>query len=831
MAQSAGAGAIKRKTPREKRIRKLKRNRLIKAVVALVLTGLFGLSVGIWAITRNLPNPAEFGNRAINQSTKIFDRTGTVLLYEIHGEERRTVIPFDQISDTVKKATLAAEDVSFYSHPAFDWRAILRAVWHNVTRKQGESIQGGSTITQQLVKNAFLTKERSITRKIRELILAIRFERRYSKDEILSFYLNQIPYGANAYGIEAASQTYFKKHASDLTLGEAALLAALPKSPSYYTNHPDELFARQRYILKRMAEEGFITQSQLMKAEKEKLAFNPAPPSGIRAPHFVLYVKQLLEDKYGQEMVEKGGLKVTTTLDWDLQQLAERIVEEGAIQNETKWQASNAALMAEDPKTGQILAMVGSRDYFGTPKPDGCMPGLNCKFDPQVNAAMRLRQPGSAFKPFVYYTAFQKGYTPDTVIFDLPTEFSAENPKCPRAVDYTNTDPDCYHPQNYDGTFRGPVTLRKALAQSLNVPSVKVLYLAGIEQSVETGRNFGITTFDKNAQFYGLSLVLGGGGVKLSDLLHAYTVLADDGMLHLQTPILEIKDSQNNILESYEDHPKRIADPNYVRMVNDILSDSKSREPVFPAGALDIPGYRVAAKTGTSQDSRDAWVFGYTPTLAAGVWVGNNDNSPMDKGGAGISAAGPLWRAFMQEALPRFNAVDFPSAEIARSYKPMLSGNYIITGASGMPEVHSILYYVDKDNPLGPIPSDPGKDPQFQNWEYSVLAWAKDRNLTPEEPIVSPTPSPLPEIVILEPSEGSTATSDELKISAQILNFPSVERVSFFFNGSLIARLNPTSDNLYTLYFVPQSWRAQNEIRIEAVSGRTSISAKRIIIR
>lgn len=786
----------------------------------LIAGAVMGSGFVAWAI-HDLPDPALLQSRQIRQSTKIYDRTGAILLYEVHGEERRTIIPPEDIPDVLKNATIVAEDINFYQHPAFDIRGIIRGVIINPIFR-GARIQGGSTITQQLAKNAFLTPERTITRKIRELFLAIQLERRYSKDEILWLYLNQIPYGSNAYGIEAAAQTHFNKSARDLTLRESVILAALPKAPSFYAANPNELNARVDSILNRMAEHEFITREQADAAKNEIVRFSPFR-QGIRAPHFVMHVKQLLEEKYGLDMVENGGLRVITTLDFELQQLGEVIVERKAAENESRWNVANAALLAQDPKTGQILAMVGSRSFFEQSRPYGCIPGRTCMFDPQVNATMRPRQPGSAFKPFVYYAAFKKGYTPSTVVFDLPTEF---NPNCSAMSVPIVPGAVCYRPQNFDESWRGPVSLRRALAQSLNIPAVKVLYLTGIDTALETARNFGITSLNQPSGFYGLSLALGGGSMKLSELTHAYSVLAHDGVSQPQTAILSVQDAQGNILEEFRDRPRRVAESRYIRLVNDILADSEARLPIFPAGSLDVPGHRVAVKTGTSHDSIDAWVFGYTQSLVMGAWVGNNNNAPISRGGAGVSAAGPIMREFMTQALPQFPQEDFPPAEVLHVAKPMLSGQYAVL-QDGRPKIHSILYYVDRNDPLGPSPSNPMADPQFINWETPVRDWAR----LSFQGIALPEEQQQPEIVILEPQDGAVTNKDEIKIRIQVINLPDVNRVTVSFNGIAVTSLEPTPDNSYSLFFVPANWREENRIVISATSGRTQISRTITIYR
>jgi len=669
----------------------------------------WGLTV-ITKIAKELPSPEQFVNRQISQSTKIYDRTGEILLYEIHGEERRTIIPFEEIPDYVKQATIAAEDQGFYQHAAFDWRAMVRALLVNIIK--GKIVQGGSTITQQLAKNAFLTPERTFTRKIKELILAYWIEKRYSKDEILNLYLNQISYGANAYGIEAASQTYFSKSAKDLNLVEAATLAALPKSPSYYSPwgpHKDELEQRKNYILEEMFKLGFIDKEEKQRAQNTQPKFSNQSLGSIKAPHFVMMIRDYLINKYGEEFVEKGGLKVITTLDWQLQELAEKVVKEGAERNTQLYQGKNAALVAQDPKTGQILALAGSKNYF------------DVENEGNFNVAVQgLRQPGSTLKPFVYLAAFQKGYSPETIVFDLPTEFSSYNNICPLInINFNDNNHLCFHPQNFDGKFRGPVNLRTALAQSINVPSVKVLYLAGLRDVLKTLHDFGINTLTDPSR-YGLSLVLGGGEVKLIEMVDAYSVLAQEGIKHRQSFILEVKDSSGKTLEKYLDQATRVVEPQYPRMINDILSDIEARSGLFQ-NSLNLtifPDREVALKTGTTDDFKDAWAVGYTPSLIVGVWAGNNDNTPMQKQAGSILAAVPIWHEFMVKALENQPIEFFNKPEPVLQSKIMLNGEYI------SPEgIHCILYYVDKNDPLGPPPANPENDPQFLNWELPVRLW------------------------------------------------------------------------------------------------------------
>jgi 1A family penicillin-binding protein len=690
-------------------------------------------------MARELPDPDQFVSRQINQSTKIYDRTGEILLYEIHGEEKRTIIPFEDIPDYVKEATIAIEDQGFYEHPAFDWRATLRAIIVNILK--GRLAQGGSTITQQLARNAFLTPEKTFARKIKELILANWIEKRYTKDKILNLYLNQIPYGANAYGIEAAAQTYFGEPAESLSLAEAAALAALPRAPTYYSPwgpHKEELLQRKNYVLEQMFKAGYIDEEEKNRAQNEKLNFIDKSIGSIRAPHFVMLVRDYLINKYGEDMVEKGGLNVMTTLDWPLQELAERVAREGAERNADLYNGRNAALVAQDPKTGQVLAMVGSKSYSAPSEPAGCEAGKSCQFEGNFNVASQgLRQPGSAFKPFAYATAFKRGYTPDTVVFDLPTEFSTYVNACPLiGIDYFHDNPLCFHPENFDNRFRGPVNLRNALAQSINVPSVKVLYLAGIENSIKTARDFGITTLADPSR-YGLSLVLGGGEVKLLDMVGAYSVFPQEGIRHKQSFILEIKAAGGEMLEKYTDEAAQVIEPQYALLINEILSDVEARSSLFQ-NSLNLtvfPDREVALKTGTTNDYRDAWAIGYTPSLVVGVWAGNNNNQPMQKQAGSILAAVPIWNAFLKEAFLKYPNEAFNKPESVSSDRPMLNGEYITNG-----EAHDILYYVNPANPSGPTPQNPGDNPQYLNWELPVELWLRTQNLAPIISSTSTTP-------------------------------------------------------------------------------------------
>ncbi|MDP3696766.1 MAG: transglycosylase domain-containing protein [Candidatus Taylorbacteria bacterium] len=697
--------------------KKVKTKKLLKLTLTLfvwffVIGTILFLSYFIY-LQRALPDPETIVTRKVGESTKIYDRTGETLLYDIHGEEKRTVIPWEDIPDYIKKATLSSEDSDFYNHRGVDFRGIARAFLTNL--KDVEISQGGSTITQQLIKKALLGDERTVGRKIKELILTIEIERRFSKDELFWMYLNQIPYGSNAYGIEAASKTFFNKPAKALTLNEAAIIASLPKAPTYYSpygSHVDELMIRKDSTLKRMADLGYITPEEYNNAKTEKAAFQ-ADTDKISAPHFVIMVKEYLVSKYGEDAVEKNGLRVITTLDPELQTAAEEAVTKYSVINKEKYKANNAAMAAINPKTGEVLALVGSSDYF------------DIENEGNFNVATAKRQPGSAFKPFAYAVAFRTGYPDGTIVFDVKTEF---NPECSPegTMEKDKFGLDCYHPENYDGRFRGPVTLRNALAQSLNVPSVKTLYLANIENTINLAESMGITTLQDRSRF-GLSLVLGGAEVKLIDLVSAYGVFGNDGLKNQWFIIKRVESATGEVLEESKPEPKRVLESSVARLVNDILSDNNARAPVFGySNPLHLPGREVAAKTGTTQENRDAWVVGYTPSLAVGVWTGNNDNKSMTQAGAGISASGPMWNEFMARAIEKFPVEGFNKPDPVFSNKIMLNGRYVSDQNPNLvQDIHNILYYIDTKNPLGPIPLDPTINPQFKNWEWTVLNYFK----------------------------------------------------------------------------------------------------------
>ena len=577
--------------------------------------------------TPGSPTPRlwDIAERELFQTTRIYDRHG-VLLYEIFEEGRRTWVPLEEIPLALRQATIATEDSTFYTNPGVDWHGILRALWQSLI--YGRPMSGGSTITQQLVRRLMFSPEeraeRSLARKIKEISLALALTRTHSKDEILEMYLNEIYYGHLAYGVEAAAQTYFNKHVSELDLAECALLAGLPQAPGRLDPfiNLEGAKARQRVVLRLMVENGFITSEEAKAAYAQPLKLVP-PEHKMLAPHFVLYVRKQLEEKYGPERVARGGLSVITTLDLRYQRLAEEVARKHIAKLREEHGATNAALVAIQPATGEILAMLGSVDYH------------DASIDGQVNMALSERQPGSSIKPITYVTALQRGLTLATVLWDIPTEIPLGDGRV-------------YRPTNYDGRYHGPVRLRAALANSYNVPAVKLLRKVGIAEMLETAHRMGIRGLQRPPGYYGLSLTLGGGEVSLLDLTTAYATLANQGRYVAPVAILKVVDGQGRVLEEYKGpQPQEALDPRAAYLITDVLSDNAARTPAFGADSPLCLSRPAAAKTGTTSDWRDAWTVGYTPYLAVGVWVGNSDNRPMREL-PGLRGAAPIWHDFME---------------------------------------------------------------------------------------------------------------------------------------------------------------------------------------
>jgi 1A family penicillin-binding protein len=696
-----------------------------------IIIGLFG-----W-YAKDLPTPNKINSRFAAQTTQIFDRNGK-LLYEMHGDKNRILVNFDEIPDNVKNATIAIEDKNFYKHGGFSMTRYISSAVYSVL-SGGKKLQGGSTITQQFVKNALLTNEQTIPRKIKELILSIEIDQMYSKNDILKMYLNEIPYGSNAYGVKVAAKTYFNKDLKDVTLEESAVLAALPQAPTYYSpygNHKDDLLARKDLVLTLMADQGYITREQADEAKKKPIAFSNNPYGSITAPHFVMYVKEKLVEKYGEKMASEGGLKVYTSLDLDKQKAAEKAVADNAAKY-TKMGGSNAALVSIDPKTGQILAMVGSRDFFDQ------------EIDGNVNVTTMDRQPGSSFKPYAYVSTWKKdSWGPGSTLYDFKTDFGGG-----------------YIPSNYDGKDHGVQSMRTALDGSLNIPAVKALYIAGMDETLKTAHDMGITTLNDPSK-YGLSLVLGAGEVKPIDHVAAFGVFAAGGIKQDQSWFVKIEDAKGKTMEEYKQKPgKQVLDPQLAYLMSNVLSDNNARSYIFGTrNSLTMPDRPVAVKTGTTNDYRDAWTVGYTPQIATAVWVGNNNGKLMSKGADGSVVAAPIWQQYMIAAHKGMGVEQFAKPSGIKTVTlDAMTGRQVtsatkqtrtdvfpswykapaaVNGQNQEVKVNKITgKLVNNSCPppaeaiqtstYSPITAEiPAKDPAYSRWNAPVQAWARAAGLS-----------------------------------------------------------------------------------------------------
>ena len=794
--------------------------------IILICISVFFIFVGftaLWIATLNIPDLSSFENRKVTDSTKIYDRTGTILLYDTGTDAKRTTLPLSEISPLVQRATIAIEDANFYNNIGIEPTSIIRAILANIA--SGGYGQGASTITQQVVKNSLLTQDKTISRKIKEWVLAIKLTRMMSKDKILETYLNETSYGGTTFGVEEASQQFFGHPAKDLTLAQAAYLAAIPQAPTYfspYGTHRADLDARHKLVLQRMKDVGMITQADYDAAIKEKVEFLSKNSGSIRAPHFVMFVRDYITQKYGEDAAINGGLKVITTLDYSMQQKAEDAVSKFAPTMAANFNASNTAMVAIDPKTGDILTMIGSRDYFDS------------SIDGNFNIALAQRQPGSTIKPFVYSTLFKKGYTPQTVLFDVPTQFSTQcsvdgKPNNP------NDDPTkvCYSPNDYDLKFEGPLTIKQALAESRNIPAVKALYLAGIKNSIQTAHDMGITSLN-DPDRYGLSLTLGGGEVSLLDMTSAYGVFANDGVRNPYRSVLKVTDSRGNVLEEATTSPSQVLAPEIARQISDILSDPAVRMQSL-AQIADSVGRQVAIKTGTTNDFRDVWILGYTPSLVVGAWAGKNDDTPMSQNVAGLIIS-PLWGAFVSQVAKNFPPENFQSPPPPLTDGPApLRGiwqggvSYKIDSISGklateytpvetqkdlvVPSVHTILQWIDPANPRGAAPADPTKDSQYPYWEYGVRKWFDTWKVAhpefvegatftvPTEKDTVHTPETAPRISIASPVANSIIDPNvPLSLKLQSTGMYPIKKTEVSLNGKYVLT---TENDPLNISFVP----------------------------
>ncbi len=830
-------------------------------IFGLILFGVlaFGLSIAYFSI--GLPDVHDLDKLSVAQSTTIYDREGNVI-YVKHGEENRQYVNYDQIAPTLVDATVAIEDDTYWEHPGFDFSRMVTSGISDVLHMG--ITRGASTITQQYIKLTFLSDEKSISRKIKELILAVQLEQTFDKKKILELYLNKIPYGNTAYGIEKAAQIYFGKHAKDLDLAESATLAGIPQAPSYYNPYgphkystlnkdftPDDLLfrtiksesdlhdnefwrgliganvkitdnntiyiqGRSDLVLKRMLSLGYITQDQMTQAlaEIQKPDFIKPYQDAFKHQHFVFYILDQLEQKYGTDVVENGGLQIYTTLDPKLQDIAENVVKDGALSNEKKYNDKNAALVAIDPKTGQILAMVGSRDYNDT------------SVDGNVNVALRYRQPGSSFKPFAYAQAFYNDYGPGSVVFDAPIQLGSDSPK------------------NFDGKFWGPMTLRKALGQSRNIPAIKAYFLAGGEKPIidlaqRMGIQFQELQSDPNHS-YSYTLAIGSGAVRLLDLVSAYGVFADAGVRQEPTAILKIQNSKGDILEQWQPvDGQPVLDPQIAYLITSILSDKSVRL----SENMTIPGQINAAKSGTSNGyinkngqkiyfPNDLLTIGYTTRLVAGVWTGNNDPSKdgtISLAADGVNTAAPIWKAFMTQALDGTPEEDFPVPDGIKEVQiskasgklpgpltpPDQIGSDIFASFSVPTEIDDSYVQVDTDMLCGKLaneftPPEMIKKVTYENlhdiapypeWEKGAQDWLLQNSGTadPNNPslIMGPPPTEScpgrsaqnyanrPTVSVISPANGSSVVTGS-KIPVQVnANAPSgVDRVEYYLDAN-----------------------------------------------
>lgn len=800
---------------------------LVSTVVFFSLVGLIVFTIFSFLIfAKDLPSPNKLTVRDSSLSTKIYDRNGK-LLYDIYGDKNRALVNWNQLPPYVKQATISIEDKDFYKHQGFSLIGIARSV---LSIFIFHKIEGGSTITQQVVKNTLLSSERTLPRKIKEFILAIQVERKYTKDEILQIYLNEVPYGGTAWGIEAAAQTYFGKEAKDLSLAEAIILAGLPQRPSFYTpfgTNPKAYISRADDVARRMREDGNISRDQEEQLKKDipQVKFSPND-KGILAPHFVFFVRELLVEKYGEKFVEQGGLKVTTTLSYDLQDKAQKIVTE-EIAKLSDLKVGNGAAVVMNPKNGQILAMVGSKDYFAK------------NYDGQVNVAMSLRQPGSALKPFTYATAFKAGYTPSTLLMDVSTEFPGGIGQPP------------YRPVNYDGKFRGPIQVRFALGNSINIAAVKMLALVGVKNMLRTAYDAGLRSLeptDENLKRFGLAITLGGGEVRLLDLTDGYATFAASGKHHDPVAILKVEDKSGKVLEEVKDDSgKDVIGKDISFLISHILSDNNARSLVFgPSSLLVIPGKTVAVKTGTTDDKRDNWAVGYTPSVAVGVWVGNNDNSPMNQQiASGVTGATPIWNRIMSSALSgksdeafgkpdNVNALEIdalggglPCRDLAKRSEYLIRGTEPTRDCLVEKTLDGKDYYVFVE--FDPVSTD-GKN----RWQEGIDAWEQSQGDSkyhpPKELLNQPTQNPDDIKVSISKPHDHDKVDLSFETEADVNTGRKVTKVEFYIDDSIKDTKNDENGPYKFNFSFSESKKGKHKLKIKAYNDAGKDASSEITV-
>lgn len=787
--------------------------------------------------SRDLPEPGKIKTDK-NSSTVFFDRDGKII-YELFKDKNRVPVSLKEIPESLKLATIAIEDKNFYRHRGFSIFSIIRAAFSTLFRGQ---IQGGSTLTQQLVKNSLLTPERTITRKIKEFILSNEIERRYSKDQILEMYLNEAPYGGTFWGVDSAARGYFGKSVKELNLVESAFLAGLPQRPSYYSpfvGKSDAYKGRTKDVLRRMREDGYISKSQENQAinELNKLKF-VSPKANFYGAHFIFYVRDQVVNILGEKALD-SGLKIKTTLSLDIQKEAEKIVKE-EIEKVKNLNVTNGSVVVIDPNTGEILSMVGSVDYN------------NEKFG-KFNTALALRQPGSTVKPITYALAFEKGYTPATVLMDVRTNFPS-----PGGKDYS--------PENYDSKYRGPIQLRFALGNSINIPSVKLLAMVGIKDFLQKAYEMGLENFkpdEKNLQRFGLSITLGGGETKLVDITSAFSIFATGGVKNPIYSIVEIRDHNNKLIfKNKAKKSSQIISPEVSFLISHILSDNNARSQVFGLQSyLNIPGKTVAVKTGTTDDKRDNWTVGYTKDIVVGVWVGNNDYSPMSqKIASGVTGAAPIWHRLMSYLLKKYRdgIPNKPDNVIALEIDAFLGGlprdgypkrsEYFIKGTE--PKEISPFYKkikVSKNN--GKLANeveikdgeyeekeyiiiqenDPVSTDGVNRWQQAIDEWLRSQNDDKFKPPNEISDSKKEDLIvqIKEPADKATINSNKLTLKAKIISVEEIKKIEIYANEKLIISY---SENKKEIEEPLELSDGAYEIKVKAenTKGKTSESSVKI---
>jgi len=830
---------LKRRTP----LAKMTKAQLVKYLAVVSFSGLLFLFLSAVVLfawyAKDLPRPDKIVRKE-GFSTRIYDRN-EVLLYDVFADQQRTPVKLEDVPEHLRQATVAIEDKNFYRHQGFDPQGWLRAVFNIIFRGR---LQGGSTLTQQLVKNVLLTPRRTISRKIKEFALAIQIEKKYSKDEILQMYLNEAPYGGTAWGVETAAETYFGKKVSELDLVESAILAGLPQQPSYYSpfgENPKAYISRTKAVLRRMKEDDYISQEEEEEAfsKLEEIKFD-SPTGKFKAPHFVMYIKKILEEEYGQRLVEQGGLRIYTTLDWEIQKKAQEIVSQ-QIEKVEKIDITNGAAMVMDTETGEVLAMVGSKDFYD---PD---------YDGQVNVCLSLRQPGSAIKPVTYAAGFKQGYTPASMLVDVVTHF----PGGQGGKDYV--------PKNYDNKAHGPVQLRYALGSSLNIPSVKLLALVGVDNMLETAYQMGLATLQptrENINRLGLSVTLGGGEVRLINLVSAYSAFANGGLRVEPVSVLKVEDKDGKVLKEHKPiKGKRVLGQGEAFLINNILSDNRARLITFGENSLLNISYRsVAVKTGTTDDMRDNWAIGWDPKHIVGVWVGNNDNSPMGRVASGISGASPIWRQIMLEVLEQTPVREFAIPDnIVQKEVDLISGypghdgwparqEYFIQGTepSGKDKVHAKLKVCRSDkSKLAPdtlVAKGEYEEKEFivlkendplsadkNRWQEAIDSW---RNSQEDSRYHYPTEYCQAGDKIIahfkKPKDNQKLDSNEFEVEAEVVANNKVKKVEFYIDNQLKETLK---EKPYKTKLVLNKGAYQLKVKAEDEEGNKSEQTIKIGIK